>query len=250
MSLVCFFVIFDSSGNWQRWKDFGAFSLSDILLTGDHNLNTFNTWQSFNSDSFCLTARSGWCPPLETSWNVATGRTVSSITIGQNKSKLSIRVANSKFWDVIILTTMIVTTSHRYYQTYGKEIVARQREGAIVRFGKEHFRKKWILQINLVIIWTSTLDQTVLLQKSLAQPILFLLLKKQLRCCSAARKSWKDSRTANLVKLKYLWILYLLLLPKCCLSIKIAKSCDLCLRWEFVQYLLSFPSTDRLLLQR
>ena len=175
---------------------------------------------------------------------------MSSITIGQNKSKLSIRVANSKFWDVIILTTMIVTTSHRYYQTYGKEIVARQREGAIVRFGKEHFRKKWILQINLVIIWTSTLDQTVLLQKSLAQPFLFSLLKKQLRCCSAARKSWKDSRTANLVKLKYLWILYLLLLRKCCLSIKIAKSCDLCLRWEFVQYLLSFPSTDRLLLQR
>ena len=250
MSLVCFFVIFDSSGNWQRWKDFGAFSLSDILLTGDHNLNTFNTWQSFNSDSFCLTARSGWSPPSETSWNAATGLTVSSITIGQNKSKLSIRVANSKFWDVIILTTMIVTTSYRYYQTYGKEIVARQREGAIVRFGKEHFRKKWILQINLVIIWTSTLDQTVLLQKSLAQPFLFSLLKKQLRCCSAARKSWKDSRTANLVKLKYLWILYLLLLPKCCLSIKIARSCDLCLRWEFVQYLLSFPSTDRLLLQR
>ena len=91
---------------------------------------------------FGLTARSGWCPPSETSWNVAIGLTVSSITIGQTKSKISIRVANSEFWDVIISMTMIVTTSDRYYQTYGKEMVARQREGAIVRFGKEHFRKR------------------------------------------------------------------------------------------------------------
>ena len=32
----------------------------------------------------------------------------------------------------------------RYYQTYGKEMVARQREGAIVRFGKEHFNERWL----------------------------------------------------------------------------------------------------------
>ena len=59
-----------------------------------------------------------------------------------DQEKIKYQSANSQFWDVIISMTMIVTTSDRYYQTYGKEMVARQREGAIVRFGKEHFRKR------------------------------------------------------------------------------------------------------------
>lgn len=65
-----------------------------------------------------------------------------------------------------------------YYQTYGKEMVARQREGAIVRFGQEYFNKR----NNFGAVEAHTTHGRV-----------------------AELPSW----------------------------------------WEFVQYLLSFPSTDR-----